>query len=215
MKTKFYFIFFFVLLISSQFITCTKNVVVTEPCFQKDILPLFVSRCGMNGCHSSNGKNHGYNLTNYEGIMKGVKSKHPLQSAVYNNCDGLNPSMPPNRADKLTREELSTIKYWINIGAPNTTNCGGIGCDTSASSFAKDIKPIISNNCVGCHNSNNQSGSIDLSNYTGVFNTIANNKLLGSVNHSGTFIAMPPSYQLDACSVSKIENWVLKGGLDN
>lgn len=205
----------FIITVILPFTTCTKSVVVPEPCFQKDILPLFASKCGMNGCHSSNGKNHGFDLTSYDGIMKGVKPNHPLQSAVYNNCDGLNPAMPPNKADRLSREELSKLRYWINIGSPNSTNCSGNSCDTSQHSYANDIKPIFSSNCVGCHNSSNQLGGIDLSNYAGVSSTLSTNKLLGSIKHNASFIAMPPSYQIDACSISKIEKWIEGGGLNN
>jgi hypothetical protein len=63
----------FVSLVMIYQTSCTKDVVVTDVCFQNDVLPIFVSKCSMSGCHAGtsggNKDSHGYTLTSYEGIM--------------------------------------------------------------------------------------------------------------------------------------------------
>jgi hypothetical protein len=76
------------------FTTCKKDIAGPDGCFQEDILPIFISNCTMQGCYNSKEKVAGYDLSNYEGIMKGVKPKHPLNSEIYTAIKGKNPSMP-------------------------------------------------------------------------------------------------------------------------
>ena len=208
--------------LSIQNFSCTKSVVVKEPCFEEDVLPIFVSKCSMEGCHGAGGGsgrkggNHGYNLTTYDGIMKGVKANHPLQSSLFKSCNGLNPAMPPTKSERLTREQLSTIRYWINMGAPNTTNCSGGNCDTTANTFASTIEPILKTNCVGCHNASTMQGNIDLSSYTAVYENAINSKLVGSIKQvDAKYKAMPPNTKLSTCNIAKIESWVNAGSKNN
>jgi hypothetical protein len=49
-------------------------------------------------------------LSNYEGIMKAVVPFRPLQSEVYTNIKGNNPSMPLAPYSKLKSKELMTLK---------------------------------------------------------------------------------------------------------
>lgn len=194
--------------------TCTKDIVGPGGCFQEDVLPIFISNCSMSGCHNSKEKRGGYDLTNYEGIMKGVKPKHPLQSEIYRTIKGNNPSMPQSPYPKLSAKDLSTIKLWINKGASNTFNCKS--CNTINDTYSTKIRPLIDVWCVGCHHSGNKGGGIDLSNYNGMVSSIANHKLLGSLNHLAGFSPMPQNAApLQKCDIDAIEKWINHGYPNN
>ena len=90
----------------------------------------------------------------------------------------------------------------------NTTTC-----DTSNTTWSKDIKPIVDNACAtsGCHNGI-ASGGYDLSTYAGVKTMVTNNRFL-SVIELGTMPKGAP--KLDDCSINKVRSWMNKGALQN
>lgn len=193
------------------FPTCTSDVYNPDICFQENILPIFVSKCSMNGCHNSSDHEGGFDLTTYEGIMEGIKPNHPLQSEIYNEIKGNNPSMPVGQ--KLDPIDVTYIKIWIKIGAKNTSNCSS--CDTSNYSYSGRVKPLMTNWCIGCHNNSNAGGGVNLSSYNGVSASIAGNKLIGSLDHLGGFSAMPKNTnKLSDCDINAVKKWV-NGGFPN
>lgn len=194
--------------------SCSKKIGNKDVNFGDQILPIFVSNCSMSGCHNSQQKAGGYDLSSYEGIMKGVVPKRPLQSEVYTNITGKNPSMPLSPYPKLKEKEVELIKLWINMGAPNTIS--NSGCDSVSVSYSKSVEPIITTWCVGCHNQNNAGGGISLSTHNDVLNCINSNRLLGSIKHLSGFSPMPKNGgQLSTCDIAKIEKWVKLGAIKN
>lgn len=194
-------------------LTCTKDKFVAEPCFSGDVLPIFITNCAMSGCHDNNSKEEGYDLTNYEGVMRGVKPNHPLLSEIYNVIKGSHPSMPPQKP--LSTEQVQIIKKWINTGAKNNTNCI-VACDTLNVTFSKNVNPILNKWCVGCHSVSNPQGGIDLSSYVSISNYIQNNQLLGSIKHQSGLSPMPKNgSKLSDCETRQIELWINAGYLNN
>lgn len=188
--------------------TCTEKAYDPSVCFTDNILPIFVSKCSMSGCHAP-GSRRG-DFTTYDGIMNKVIAKHPLRSSIYTKIDGANPSMPPKNYTPLTDQEKFMIKAWISMGALNQANC--TVCDTTSFKFAADIQPIMNTWCIGCHSSTNAGGGYDLSSYAGVVNSIGHNQLLGSIEHSTGYNAMPQNgNQLSGCQISKIRSWINAG----
>ncbi len=205
-------IFMFCLLILLT--TCTKNVYNPDVCFHENVLPIFISNCTMNGCHNSTEFKGGFDLTNYDGIMQGIKAKHPLMSELYNSIRGNNPSMPPRSNTPLSSHDITYIKLWIEMGAPNSSNCNA--CDTSNYSYSNRINPIFQNWCVGCHNANYSSQGINLSDYAGASNPIVINRIVGSIEHSPGYFAMPQSgSQLSQCDINAIVKWINNGHPNN
>lgn len=201
-----------IILTSILLSTCTKDVYNPDVCFQENVLPIFVSNCTSGGCHVSGGGAAGYDLSNYDGIMKGVRPKHPLLSDVYKVVKGNHPSMPP--AYKLSAKEVTYIKIWIQMGAANSSNCKN--CDTLNFSYSNRVKPLIDTWCIGCHSASNQSGGYDMSSYSGLVVSITDNRLLGSLKHSAGFIAMPQNTQgLSSCDINAIEKWINAGYPNN
>ncbi len=196
------------------FATCTKDTYGPNACFTEDVLPIFVSNCTMSGCHNGKDKKANLDLSNYDGIMQGVKPKHPLFSSVYKVIHGNNPSMPEKPFPKLNTKDVNTIKLWIDMGASNTSNCSM--CDTNNFTYALRVKTIMDMWCVGCHNSSSAGGGYDLSSYSGVVYAITNNKLLGSIQHSPGYVSMPQSGpKLQQCEISAIEKWIETGYPNN
>lgn len=190
--------------------TCTKDVHAPSACFQEKILPIFVSNCAMSGCHNSTDREEGYDLSNYEGIMKGVRAKRPLLSEVYKVIKGNNPSMPAEPYAKLSAEQVNLIKLWINAGAPNSSNCST--CDSSDYRYDSKISTIMTTWCLGCHNNSNPGGNVFLGNYQAVVDAATSGRLLGSVQHLSGYSPMPQQGgKLDDCSIRAIEKWIAKG----
>ncbi len=194
---------------------CTYDVYNPDVCFQENVLPVFVSNCTMSKCHNATDREAGYDLSTYEGIMKGVTPKHPLRSSVYTTINGINPSMPPRGYPKLSAKDISYIKIWIRMGAENTANCGG-GCDTINYTYNNRIKPFLTTWCVGCHSTANPGGGYDLSTYTGVVAAITNNRLMGTLQQAAGFSPMPKNAaKLSDCDINAVQKWITAGYLNN
>lgn len=199
-----------------SFTTCTWKASDPSVCFSENILPIFVSKCSMSGCHGPGSKRRS-DFTTYDGIMTKVTANHPLRSEIYTKIEGSGANMPPKNYTQLTSQEIYLIKAWISMGALNSTKCI-IVCDTTSFKFAEDIQPIMNTWCVGCHNTSGSStsGNIDLSSYPGVVNSIAHNQLMGSIKHSSGYNPMPQGgNQLSGCQISKIQSWINSGYPNN
>jgi len=177
-------------------------------CFERDILPIFVSNCAMSGCHDANTRAEGYDLSNYASILKrGIKSGNPADSEIWEVID--DGSMPPKGS--LTAIQKSYIKTWIAAGAKNGINCY-VGCDSNVFTYSAGVSKIMSQ-CTGCHSGTNPSGKIDLSNVAGVKSVALSGKLVGSVKQLSGFVLMPPygSPKLSDCQITQIQKWINNG----
>lgn len=128
-------------------------------CFSRDVLPILNSNCAMSNCHDAISHKEGFTFTTYAGVMKGVRAGSSATSGVYKEI--VNDIMPEYPYSKLTAAQKAIIKNWIDQGAKNST-CETINCDSVNVNFSS-IKPIIANNCLGCHNGASAQAGIDLS----------------------------------------------------
>jgi hypothetical protein len=89
-------------------------------------------------------------------------------------------------------------------------------CDSTVVSFSATVVPILNVACIRCHTGSSAAGSVWLDNYTDVKVVAMDSSLLGSIKHLTGFEAMPEGLtKLDDCKISKIENWISEGMLDN
>ena len=96
-------------------------------------------------------------------------------------------------------------------------------CDTSNVTYNGTIKPLLLNNCTGCHNAASAGGGYNLTNYAddasgnkGVRSSALNGSLSGSVNHDGSFSQMPKGgSKLQQCKLDQIRIWVDAGAPNN
>lgn len=183
-------------------------------CFEEEVLPIFVSNCTQSGCHNSQSKEHGYDLTSYQSIIKkGIKPGNFRNSEMYEVLVKTigEEAMPPKPYNRLTDEQITTIALWIEEGAKNTT-CASTSCDTSAVTFSGTVLPILKNNCNGCHGGSAPSADIDLTTFAKVKPTVTNGTLLGSIQHANGYSPMPQNgNKLSSCNISKIQAWVNAG----
>jgi len=193
-----------------------------QPCsadtvyFQNKVLPLLNSSCAMSGCHDAITHKEGINLTTYSKIMStgGVRPGNPSNSDLYKvlNKSG-NDRMPQPPAPAFTQAQKDIIYKWILQGAKNNA-CND--CDTAVFTFSGAVSLTMNTYCRGCHNPSSPGGGIDVSTYAGVKSIAQNGKLVGSINHSPGFIAMPQSgNKLSGCKIEQIQRWVSGGALNN
>ncbi|MBK8700793.1 MAG: hypothetical protein IPN29_15120 [Saprospiraceae bacterium] len=89
-------------------------------------------------------------------------------------------------------------------------------CVVENMSYTNDISSIIKNNCLVCHNSVSLKGNIDLEGYDKLKKYVDNGGLLGSIKHQSGYSPMPQNTsKLTDCQISKIEQWITQGALNN
>jgi len=96
---------------------------------------------------------------------------------------------------------------------------GKMPCDTSVvAKFSTDVLPVMNVSCntSGCHNTISASSGVILDTYAGVKAQIANGRLMGSINQTGGFSAMPKgASKLNSCAITKIQQWINSGSPNN
>jgi WD40 repeat protein len=90
--------------------------------YEKDVEPIFYKRCIT--CHSGNVKESRFDISSYEGLVKGGKRGTALvpgksdSSLLYKAMGRIaKPLMPPKDEEPATPEELALVKLWIDQGA--------------------------------------------------------------------------------------------------
>jgi uncharacterized membrane protein len=180
-------------------------------CFNTEVLPLYVSYCGSNGCHSSLSRQEGVITTSYTRIMEGIRAKNASRSEYYTIIGG---EMPPPGSPQMTTAQKNVILKWINQGALNT-NCVN-SCDTTKFTYNDPVKTLLANNCNGCHGTKPGSGNVYLGDYTSAQAYINGNKanFLKVINHDATIPVskrMPPSGKMVDCQIGQFTKWVNNG----
>ncbi len=184
--------------------------------FRHEVLPIMISACAYSGCHDAITAEDDIVLDSYENVIKEVTPGDPNNSELYESIVETDPDdiMPPPPASPLTSTQITIIRDWINQGA-NNTDCGA-PCDSTASSFATDIFPLLQNYCVGCHNPARSDGGIDISTHSNIMPYVENGSLIGSMKHDPFYAIMPPSGSiLSACRIAQVQKWIDEGALDN
>lgn len=191
-----------------------------EICFERDILPIFISNCAMSNCHSATRAEKGYVLDNYQNIMrKGIVPGNYAASAIYQSVSGGNGSgeddeKMPQGLPPLNATQLDLLRRWIAAGAVDNGACT-TSCDSNNFTYSSAIAPMMQTYCVGCHNTSSSPGG-SLADYASVKASVTAGKLLGNIAHTPGFIAMPPtSFQLSSCEVAQVRKWIAAGAPNN
>jgi hypothetical protein len=182
--------------------------------FTNTILPMIISNCATAGCHDAATSAEGINLTNYNDIMRLVKSGNPNNSKLYRvMIETGGDVMPPS--GRLPQSQIDLIYKWILQGAKNNYCNGDNGpCDSTNVSYSTTLVPIINTFCKGCHNSGNASQGVNLDNYQGVQAVALNGQLMGGL--TGKLSPMPKySLPLTRCDIAKFRQWIIEGAKNN
>ncbi len=194
--------------------TCSKDTVY----FAQQVLPIFQSSCALSGCHDAITHKKGLYLNSYSGILStgGISISNPTNSKVYRAMLNTGEeNMPPAPAAPMTSTQLSTISKWIGQGAKNNS-CIESTCDTTNVKYSTHIKPLIQNNCQGCHSGATPGGGINLSTYAGVKAIADNGKFFGTISHLTGYKAMPQNgNKLSDCQITTVKIWISQGSPEN
>ncbi|MEI6277596.1 MAG: hypothetical protein WCP08_16480 [Prolixibacteraceae bacterium] len=93
------------------------------------------------------------------------------------------------------------------------------GCNIAVTNFSTEVKPILTSYCLSCHSNaaaSSSGGGIKLENYADVKVSVQNGQLMGTIQHTSGFPAMPKGGgTLGACEILVINTWISKGMLNN
>lgn len=190
----------------------------TTVCFTRDVLPILISNCTMAECHDAFDPEEDVDLTSYTSIMQGperiVRPGNPAESKLYRSLietdrDEIMP--PPPRS--LTAEQIALVARWIREGARNR-DCSNenTGCDSANATYSAHIQPIMQRACTGCHSGVSPSGGVDLSVRSNVVAQAREGFLLGTMSHSPSYAAMPPSGpRVSDCDLAMVRQWIARG----
>jgi mono/diheme cytochrome c family protein len=94
------------------------------PSYAKDVAPFFKKYCVE--CHNSDKAKAGYNLDNYEGLIreakkgkKAVVPNDPDASRALQCLEGTAKQMPPKKNAQPDKKEIKLVRDWIAAGAKN------------------------------------------------------------------------------------------------
>jgi mono/diheme cytochrome c family protein len=224
--------------------------------FVRQVAPLLVGKCG--DCHVRANKGR-FSMQNYPALMRGAKDGVVLSpgkgegSRIVDVIES--GDMPRGGGAKVTPEELKMLTKWIDEGAkfdgtdpttlltdlvpgapkgkpvamgPKLEVAVATGRETVR--FARDIAPVLVENCLGCHGAgNNPGGKLTMSTFATLLrggdsgNEIEPGKPADSLllrKLKGTAGERMPLKKpaLSADVISKFEKWIAEGarfdGLD-
>lgn len=186
--------------------------------FQNDILPIFQTYCAKSGCHDAASHREGIILTDYANIIATgeIRGGNPNHGSIYQSISSPSSDnfMPPPPDAPLSAEMISKIKKWIEQGA--LYNACIAGCDTLDVKYSTKVSTLLTNKCIGCHNSASAGGGINLANYAGVQTVALNGRLLGSVKHTTGYLQMPQGGdKLSDCEINIFQIWINAGAPNN
>jgi hypothetical protein len=186
--------------------------------FEQQVLPLLRSGCAKSGCHDVASHKEGIVLDSYSSILGtgGINLSNPTNSKIYRAMvNSGEDRMPPSPAPAFNSDQLLIVSKWIGQGA-NDNSCLESGCDTVNIAYSTHIKPLIQNNCIGCHSGSNPGGGIGLSVYNDVKTIADNGKFMGSIDHLSGYSPKPKNgNKLTDCQINMVKIWINNGAPDN
>ncbi len=95
---------------------------------------------------------------------------------------------------------------------PESANC----TVPTTSTFSVNVLPLLTNRCNSCHGGSAPSGGIILTSHTEVIKYVNNGSLMGSMNQTSGYSAMPKnSGKMSSCEIGTIQEWIDLGALNN
>jgi mono/diheme cytochrome c family protein len=124
--------------------------------FATDVSPIVHAKCVR--CHGDKTRKADLDLRTVEAVLKGGESgavvvpSKPDKSPLYEKVHA--GAMPPDGKDRLSAEEIETIRRWIEGGAA--------GEAATVALTQHDVIPILFRGCTTCHGLRRQDGGLDL-----------------------------------------------------
>ena len=96
---------------------------------------------------------------------------------------------------------------------------GGSSCDTTVTTYAARIQPILQTRCYSCHSAQSApsgGAGINLESHPVLQSMAQSGILMAAITHSGNASPMPKGMpKLSDCEISKIQRWVDNGAQNN
>lgn len=85
-------------------------------------------------------------------------------------------------------------------------------CDSATpATYTSAVSSILSINCISCHSASRKDGGVQLDTYTATKTIGTSGRLLGAIQHSTGYQAMPPGSKIKDCEIAKISAWLDAG----
>lgn len=180
-------------------------------CFERDILPVMQSSCGITACHDPYTMVEEFNFTTYQGILDGLVPGNPEISKIYKSINEDEPSdiMPPPPYEALSMAQIDSVYAWILKGAPDEF-CGDI-CDTAVISYNTHLEVIIDSRCKSCHSGGSPQGGVPLTTYDDLKAAAAAGSFPAVLRAADGYSLMPPSGAMSECEIRAFELWIEDG----
>ena len=202
--------------------------------FTKDVAPILNAKCG--NCHV-NRQQGNFSLASFNVINTGggVIGGQPANSRL---IEVIESGEMPQGGGMVTKEELDLLKAWISAGAKfDGQNAGQSIADFAAPmagggaaamvraptgkesvSFAKDVAPVLADNCQRCHMVSNPRGRFSMANFRALLRggnggapiqpgDADASQLVKRLRGDGVNV-MPPGNKLSEETIQKIVTWV-------
>lgn len=102
--------------------------------------------------------------------------------------------------------------YYDNI----ETKYNQSGCDLTSISWMSDVKPLVDQFCVACHQGSSPAAGLLLEGYQDVKTSVLQGEFSIRINKPlSDPLKMPPNAVIDSCSIEKINIWIANGALEN
>jgi len=167
--------------------------------FSRDVAPILVARCSR--CHIDRAAAN-FSMQTFDALARGSRNGpvvEPGSSAGSRLFEVLESGEMPRGGDKLSDEELATVRNWIDAGAkfdgedrstplldlvPDSSAAGAMrpmlvrpeGNETV--SFREHVAPVLVEHCVECHGPTQPSGQLNLDQFAGLLRGGASGSML-------------------------------------
>jgi mono/diheme cytochrome c family protein len=134
------------------------------PTFEDDIAPILKQHCAK--CHNPRARKADLDVTSAQGLFIGGESGQLVvpgkldESLLWEMLhDKL---MPPEDEPALKKEQLETVRLWIESGTPFRDKTDPATLLAAGEVNQHDIAPIMLLRCTACHGLRKQEGELDL-----------------------------------------------------
>jgi len=93
-----------------------------------------------------------------------------------------------------------------------------LDCDTLTVNYTSDIRPIIDQRCLDCHNNTPNEGAASYASYSQIRTYLDGNKkgFMESITHTGSSKPMPEDNpKLSECEIAQLRIWIQNGYPEN
>ena len=180
--------------------------------FKRDIAPWFISACG--NCHVTARRGQ-FSMVNFDALMQGVRGAKVVYAGDSKGSrlvEIIESGDMPKGSAKVSKEQLDALKKWIDQGAkfdgPNpTASLASFASSANSStatpsmtptrmadgsesvSFAKDIAPILAENCKGCHiGGRRASGNLRMDTFAQMMRGGSGGELIAGTNANNSLL---------------------------